>query len=351
MLRDRHGAFYLAFAGSAGAAVGGHKQPAWLERLETEHGNLRAALAWALEQGDTATAVPLAGSLYPFWNLRGHYTEGRRWLDQALAAEGAVPPAARMRALVGAATLAVIQGDLHQATIACEQAAELSQRVDDPTGLAHALRHLGFAALHRGELDLAVTLLEESLRHARAAHHRWLEGWSLVFLAVEAIGSARYDRAATLAAECESVLRTVNDPEGLAWALTIRGSALWRIGDSVAAAGPLREGMRTFQSLRGQWGLSLGLLLSGLVAGARGDHEQLTVLLSASETLRASIGAALLPFVKTWLDDAITQASATLDTTTFDRAWQAGHTTTPDHAVTEAMRELDYAANGATTSH
>jgi predicted ATPase/DNA-binding SARP family transcriptional activator len=350
VVRGRHSAFFLAFVGSAGAAVGGHKQPAWLERLEAEHGNLRAALAWALEQGDTATAVPLAGSLYPFWNLRGHYTEGRRWLDQALAAEGAVPPAARMRALVGAATLAVIQGDLHQATVACEQAAELSRRVGDPTGLSHALRHLGFAALHRGELDLAVTLLEESLRHARTAHHRWMEGWSLVFLAVEAVGSARYDRAATLAAECESVLRTVNDPEGLAWALTIRGSAMWRVGDRVAAAGPLREGMRKFQSLRGRWGLSFGLLLSGLVAGARGDHEQLTVLLSASEALRASIGAALLPFVKAWLDDAITQASTALDAETFNRAWQAGQTMTPDHAIADAMRELDLAANGAATS-
>jgi tetratricopeptide (TPR) repeat protein len=319
--------------------VRGRKQPAWLDRLETEHGNLRAALAWALERGLAATAVGLAGALYPFWDLRGHYTEGRSWLARALTAEGEVPPVARVRALLGMATLAMIQGDLRQATAACEQALELSRRADDPAGFAHALQHLGFGALHRGELDLAATLLEESLRNARAADHRWLEGWSLVFLATEAVGRAGYERAARLAVESESVLRRVNDPEGLAWALSIRATATWRQGDRSAAVGSLRESMRSFQSLGGLWGLSLDLLIVGLFAGVRGDHERATALLGASEALRESIGAALLPFVKTWLDAAVTEARAALGGA-FDRMWQSGRALSPDDAVAEAEREL-----------
>jgi predicted ATPase len=348
-LRDRHAAYFLAFAEPTGAALRGRKQPAWLARLETEHGNLRAALAWALERGDAATAVRLAGSLYPFWDLRGHYTEGRRWLARVLAAEGEVPSAARARALLGSATLAVIQGDLHYATAACEQAAELSRQVGhSPKSLAHALHHLGFAALLRGEFDLAVTLLEDSLRKARSAGHRWLEGWSLIFLAVEAMGRAKHDRAATLATDCESVLRPVGDPEGMAWALTIHGSALLHGGDSRAAAGPLRKGIRTFQNLGGLWGLSLGLLLCGLLAGGRGDYERLTILLGASEAVRTSVGAAMLPFVRVWLDAAVTEAKAALGTEEFDRAWQAGQSLSPDAAFAAGIRELDLAEGLAT---
>lgn len=344
-LRDRHGAFFLSLAGPSSVAVRGQKQPAWLERLESDHGNLRAALAWALERNRAATAVGLAGVLYPFWDLRGHYTEGRSWLTRALSAEGEVPPVARVRALLGVATLAVIQGDLQQATAACEQALELSHRVDDPAGFAHALQHLGFGALHRGDLGLAVALLEESLRNARAANHRWLEGWSLLFLATEAVGRSAHDRAARLAAESESVLRAVDDPEGLAWALSIRATATWLHGDRAAAAGPLRESLQSFQSLGALWGLSLDVLVVGLFAGRRGDYEHGTALLSASEAMRRSIGAALLPFVKTWLEAAVTEARAALGGGTFAHAWQSGQTLSPDDAVTKAVRELDLAAD------
>lgn len=340
-VRDRHGAFFLSFAGPAGAAVRGEKQPAWVDRLETEHGNLSAALGWALDRGEAATAVALAGALYPFWDLRGHYTEGRSWLTRALAATGAVPLAARVRALLGLATLAVIQGDLSEATAACEQALEFCKRVEDRAVFAHALHHLGFGALHRGDLDLASALLEESLRSARAADHRWMEGWSLVFLAIAAVGRTRYDRAARLAAESESLLRTVDDPEGLAWALSIRATALWLGGDRLAAAGPLRESMCVFDDLGARWGLSLDLLIIGLVAGARGQHERATALLAASEALRKSIGAALLPFVKVWLDAAVTATRTAVGGDAFERAWQSGQALSLGDAVAEALRELD----------
>jgi hypothetical protein len=186
-------------------------------------------------------------------------------------------------------------------------------------------------------------LLEESLRNARAVGDRWVEGWSLVFLATAALARAEPNQAVRLAAECEAVLGPVGDREGLAWALLIRGTAAWRKGDTVDAAASLREGLRAFQRLGGLWGLSLGLFMTAQLAGAHGDHQGLTTLLSASEALRQSVGAGLLPFIEAWSDAAVAKARAALGRNSFEQAWDAGQALSPDTAIVLAMRELDRA--------
>jgi hypothetical protein len=102
----KHAGFFLAFAERASDALWGLDRASWFRRLEREQPNLRAALAWALERQDPEIAMRLAGALAQFWEMQGNYAEGRRWLDRALAAEGAVSSAARAGALLGAATLA-----------------------------------------------------------------------------------------------------------------------------------------------------------------------------------------------------------------------------------------------------
>jgi predicted ATPase/DNA-binding SARP family transcriptional activator len=345
--RDRHGAFFLALAEPVGEPLRAGKTPASLHRLAVEHGNFRAALEWSLSAGDTQTAVRLAGALYPFWDLRGHYTEGRRWLEAALAADGPVPPAATTRALLGVATLAVIQGDLGPATAAANRATVLCRRSGDHVGLAHALQHLGFAAIHAGDLDRATALLTESLSAARAVGHSWLEGWSLLFLAIAAVARAEYGEAARLSRRGEAVLRPVDEPEGMAWAMVIQGAAAWRDGDQLRAATALRDGLRAFQGLGGSWGLSVGLLVSAQVAGTQGNRHASIVLSGASEALRLSVGAALLPFVQEWLDTARAEASAELDAGAVNRAWRTGQQLPTEEAVGQAVRALDAAARCA----
>jgi predicted ATPase/DNA-binding SARP family transcriptional activator len=341
---DHHAAFFLALAESAGEALRGPEQSAWLQRLETEHGNIRAALEWSLRRGDIEMAARLAGSLYPFWDLHGYYTEGSMWLARVLAAHGPVPPALRVRALLGAATLAVIQGNLDDAAANCEQAVALCKQIGNLAGLAHALQYLGFIAIYMEDYDHAAELLDDSLCSARAANEPWLEGWSLVFLATAALASADYERAAWLSTECEAVLQPVGDLEGLGWALAIRGAAAWRNGEHTAAAQALGESLRAFQGLGGVWGLSVGLLFTALLEGRRGADQRVIALLGASEGLRESIGAGLLPFVKTWLDSAVTEARTAVGIDDFGRAWRAGQVMATEAAVTEAIRELDLAA-------
>jgi predicted ATPase/DNA-binding SARP family transcriptional activator len=257
-LRDLHAAYVMELVEAAGSATRTTRQTEWLRRLETEHGNIRAALKWAHERGDAVTAVRIAGSLHPLWDRHGHYGEGRRWLDQVLAMDGPVPLPARARALDTASGLAVAQGDLRQSTAAGEQAAELCRQAGDETGLARALQHLGLVAVYAADLGRAAALLDESLRHARAAGDPWVQSWSLLFLAVTAMAGGEHVRAAELGADCEALLRPAGDPEALGWALIVRAGTVWLRGDHPAMREPLHEGLRCFQDLGHLWGLSVG---------------------------------------------------------------------------------------------
>jgi predicted ATPase len=85
-VRDRHARYYLALAEEAAPELKGARQTMWLEQLETEHGNLRGALSWALERGEAELGLRLGAALGEFWSLRGHLSEGQRSLEAVLGA-------------------------------------------------------------------------------------------------------------------------------------------------------------------------------------------------------------------------------------------------------------------------
>ena len=135
-IRDAHVAYFLSLAQRAATGLRTGEQRAWLRRLSAEHGNLRAALDHAILSGDRVSASTLAGSLYQFWDLHGHYSEGRRWLAQVRGHVDGVPAPVRSRVLIGIATLAVIQGDFDEAVEACEEGRAISGESGDVAGLA-----------------------------------------------------------------------------------------------------------------------------------------------------------------------------------------------------------------------
>ncbi len=309
--------------------------------MESEHGNFRAALQWSLDRGEAEQAARLAGSLYALWDLHGHYREGREWLTRVLTTGQPLPAAVRARALLGSATLAVIQGDLEHAAAACEEAAALCQEVGDPAGLAHALQYLGLGAIFADDLGGATALLEESLSNARVAGDGWLEAWALVFLAAAALAREAWSEAASLASAAGAVLLHVRDPECLAWALAAAALASLAAGDDAGVAGPLRGALEGFHSLGALWGLSLALFVSAQYAGTRNDQTSQARLLSAEDQLRTAIGAGQFPFVAAWTDAALATARVSLGDEAFERQWNAGRELPLDAVVAEATRILD----------
>src|SRR5207245_10606218 len=96
-MRRRHLAFFLQLAEEAEPKLEGAEQVAWLERLEAEHDNFRAALAWGFED-QPSLALRLAAALGLFWELRGYWNEGQAALERGLAQGGEAPLAARAKA-------------------------------------------------------------------------------------------------------------------------------------------------------------------------------------------------------------------------------------------------------------
>ena len=194
-LRRLHAEYFLALAEEAEPELKGARQYEWLERLEAEHDNMRAALSWLLEDGDVEPGLRLAGALRRFWHVRGYFDEGRRWLEQALAKDSRASASARAKALDAVGGLAHDQGDIDRAEAAAQEGLELSAQADIESGrVASFRRTLGITAEREGDYERATELHGESLALYREAEDRWGIAASLLSLA-ECVGCAGRTRA------------------------------------------------------------------------------------------------------------------------------------------------------------
>ncbi len=162
-VRERHRVYFLEFAEGIEPDLQGPEQAARLEQLETEHDNLRAALAWSVESGNTVNALRLSGALWRFWYIRGYHREGREWLEDALASSGGVLPALRAKALDGAGYLATDQADYAAAFLHFEESLSIHRALGDKAGVAESLHGLGRAAWRKGDFERAAGFYEEAL--------------------------------------------------------------------------------------------------------------------------------------------------------------------------------------------
>lgn len=162
--RARHTAYFLALAEQALPDLSGPNPGPWLQRLEREHDNLRAALVWAETPaaGDDV-AIRLAGALGWFWYRHGHLGEGRRALAAARARGSEAPAHFRVRAVTPAAALAAAQGDFAAARADFDESLRLRRELGDPEGIATALNNLGTLAFEQGDYDQAWAANAEAL--------------------------------------------------------------------------------------------------------------------------------------------------------------------------------------------
>jgi predicted ATPase/DNA-binding SARP family transcriptional activator/Tfp pilus assembly protein PilF len=141
--------------------LAGEDAKEWLDRIQPEHDNIRAALAWSLEE-DPELTLRLASSLRLFWEVRGHFSEGFRWLEEALPRAAGAAPEVRMRALSASGTIAFRLGKVEVSEERWEEALEIARELGDDLWIARLLSDLGTAAAAREEWEPATVLLEES---------------------------------------------------------------------------------------------------------------------------------------------------------------------------------------------
>jgi predicted ATPase/class 3 adenylate cyclase len=272
-IRRMHAEYFLALAEQQGP-----EETAWLERLDLEHDNMRAALSWMLESEDAEPGLRLSGALWRFWWMRGHYSEGRRWLEEALAKDGR-PSAARAKALEAVGWLADDQGDIDRAVEAAEEGLSLGARVEIESSVtASFLRMLGSAAYVHGDHEQAARLYEESLALSREARDERGVASSLLQLGNVSGDRGNHEEAKTFYEEGLALSRKLDDKALLASALISVGAEFLLQGDHERGAMLNEEAAELYRERGNRGHLQYALDNLGWAALMRGNLQQAEVL-------------------------------------------------------------------------
>jgi DNA-binding CsgD family transcriptional regulator len=353
-LQWRHAAYYLAFAETAAPEVLGPQQVAWLDRLEVDHNNLRAALAWSrAEREQWEVGVRLAIALGDFWGRRGYMSEGRRWLEGALAqmeGRAAEPRACALRAeaLYGAATLAMLQYDTTTPPPLLEESLALFRALGNTWGVASALRNLGCtAAILEGDHGRGIALLEESLALFHTLGDRWGMAWTLSFLGWAFHAQGNYARAARILEESLAHFREAGDLHGIGAALGNLGTLTAKQGDFTQAAVCLRESLGLHRAMGSKVGIGIALeAVAGLEALQAHEPEAMARaarLCAAAEALHASLGSEAFAGVRGDRERMVATLRTCLDEEAFAVAWAEGRAMTPEQAIAYALEDAPHA--------
>lgn len=341
-LREKHLAWCVRLAEQTEDGLVSDRQALWLTRLEQEHDNLRAALTFALG-GTYDRAVPtanpshisylalrLAGALVWFWYFRGYISEGRGWLEGALAVVGRnkrdVPLA---KALSASGVFAYLQNDLDaaqsqleeslsiwsdledkrgtafasaflgrtlvdqgspQGRAYIEQSVSLFRAINDKWGQALSLDFLGEEAHEAGDNERAAILHDESLALYRELGHQWGVALEMTYFAQVALRRGEYANARTRLEEAAKIQREVGDKRMLAWTLMSLGEALYRDEETSDAERLYIESLALFREVGERIGLASMLHKMAAISVHKGDYEVARQQLQESLALARELG-------------------------------------------------------------
>jgi predicted ATPase/transcriptional regulator with XRE-family HTH domain len=273
-----------------------------LDRLEEEHDNLRAALQWCLSGeaggGGVEMGLRLAAALGPFWQVRGHISEGRERIASVLSAsaplwdeEGVERELKKVRArvLVQAGALAFLQADYAAARAALEDARDRFLEIGDRYGVADALYNLGDTAREEGDYDTSTRLFDQSLAIVRELG----DGYgAMVVLALMSWGEMRVGSYANATAHLEESLEIARQEQNsyhVALALFGLGEVMVLQGEYEKAAPLLEESLAIRRVIGEQWSTAVSLGALGRLALREGDLARATAMLAESFVLRQEI--------------------------------------------------------------
>ncbi|MBA3472588.1 MAG: tetratricopeptide repeat protein, partial [Rubrobacter sp.] len=343
--RRRHATWYLALAEEAEPKLVGAKQAGWLERLETEHDNLRAALEWFLAPVlEAEKGLRLAGALGEFWRVRGHLGEGLRWLEAALA-NGEEAPHARVKALVHAGWIAWVQADFERSTAFSEEALALSRKLGDKAGAATALFNLGMVAIYdQMRAEEARTLFEESLALRRELGDGAGASRALQRLGLISVVQQDFGRAEALYEESLMLARKAGDRGVVAVSLWLGSLVYLGLGDHRLARELAEEGFALVRQTGHTHINALILHVLAASAGSQGRPARSARLWGAAETLREALGVSLGPAERYHYGPYIAAARDQVDEAIWEAALAEGRAMTTERAVEYALSEKDLAA-------
>jgi non-specific serine/threonine protein kinase len=335
--RDGHLSFFLAMAEQAVQAFRGAELGPWLDRLETEHDNMRAALSWAAARDGFEDGLQLASALAPFWEFRGYIAEGRRRLEELLAT-GQGSPGARARALNAAGFLVMRAGDARASLALYRESLALRRALGDMRGIAVSLNNVGNAHIELGEYELAERTYAEALELCRTLGDQSGVATAFNNQAVAARGLGHYDRADALANESLVLRRAQGDLRGVAEATNNLAQAAWELGRYERAASLFKEGLLLSRDVGDMIRLLEGLEGLAWVAAALGQPRWAARQGGAAEAERERLGMPQGLPDRSFRDRAVQEMRAALGDEALAVAWDEGRDLTMSEAVALALR-------------
>jgi predicted ATPase len=376
--RDQHLKFFLSLAEEAAPKLKGGEQKAWLDRLETDLENIRAALAWGLET-EPVLALKLAGILGGFWARHGHFSEGRRWLEGALSAAAEAPLDVRASALGQAANLArrqadllhadelaqeclrlnrepgsehgaayaltllgdiaMSQGDHERAGALWEETLALCRTLEDKRGIASTLNNLGVVEGARGDFVRARALFEESLAIRREFNDNSAVAQTLNNLSEVCRNKHDYARARQFGEEGLAVARPLGDKEMIGYLLNNLAETVLEQNDPDHARSLQAEGLAIAKEVGDKELIAMSLEAFAKVASATGQPAQAAKLFGAAEAMREGTNVPIQTASRKDYDGNVAAVRSALGEDAFAAAWATGRAMTLDQAITYALEE------------
>ena len=282
-IRGRHARHFSDLAARAEPQLIGPEQHRWLDRIESDYDNLRAAFEW-LAGSDVEQAVPLAGNMTFFWYIRGGYASGIEWLDRAVALSGGWRSLDRARVVWGLGFLCAIVGDGERASALLLESLALARAGDNASMIARSLDVLAILAFFQNDIPRARATYEEAIDYARAADDRWCLADCLGTLSSIYPLIGEVDAAMEAGTEGLDIARREDDRQGIRMALFGLALAQVRLGDLEAARTMAEEGLAICREIGDRFFASYFLWILAVVETDAGNID--TARARAEEALR-----------------------------------------------------------------
>ncbi len=332
----RHTDYYVALAKMARPELEGANQESWLNRLELEHGNVRAVLERAITSAP-GVALELAASMYHFWHIRGHLSEGRKWLEEAAERVETRDTLLCADALGSAADLARLQADLEGATALAESSLDIARRKGDPTLTGFALNTLSSIAGAKGDLVRAAAFLEEAISELRRADDRRGLAIATSNMGYVALTMGDLDRAAVLFEEGLELQRETGDAASAALILLNLGLVSLRRDRPDRAAEAYDECLRLSARLGHREFVAYAEDGLAALAAREGRMDRALRLVASAATLREGTGMNLDPAERELHESTVEAVRSVFEPEAIEAAYEAARPLTLDDAVAYAL--------------
>ena len=334
----RHAAYFLSLAEIIEPFLEKPEPASWLDKLEREHNNLRAAMRWAREKDEVELGLRFASALCLFWFMRGYLSEGLARSTEFLSVSGpTVKAAIRAKALDHAGLLARYKGDLTYAQELIAESLSLRRELGERHGIADSLSNLGFVILYQGNFAQARQYYSEALGMYRELDNQQGIADSLSHLALMSFYEGDYEMAQAMDESCLAIWRALGDQQGIAWALHRLGNVKIAQAELSAARNLFRESLTISSEVGFKYGIASSIEGLVSIAAKNGQAEYAVLLAGGAFALRQAIGMPLSTPDQTLLERVLEPAREFLGEDAAQAFWLQGLNLNIEQIVAKAQ--------------